>query len=229
MEEKRIFDLVLVKYGLFLVNCGNILVKSGRFIDFFGIDVQSLSWSACAGGEDKHPALAPCLLLGRQYHYGVDYSSRGTAISDLTASGPSRGTRISLCNTPFTSHCVSTPILRCLTLTTQPLELHTRWSLFGCTDLPAGPGGLRTQASVHGSELEELSSVLPPLPPTSPASPESQLPNCGRHPRKRWRDDLSVDLACGRNHFFPDFFRGKIQKNSKNTQILWGKCNLPGL
>ncbi len=39
MEEKRIFDLVLVKYSLFLVNCGNILVKSGRFLVFFGIDV----------------------------------------------------------------------------------------------------------------------------------------------------------------------------------------------
>ena len=39
MEEKRIFDLVLVKYGRFLVNCGNILVKSGRFLVFFGIDV----------------------------------------------------------------------------------------------------------------------------------------------------------------------------------------------
>ncbi len=39
MEEKRIFDLVLVKYGLFLVNCGNILVKCGRFLEIFGIDV----------------------------------------------------------------------------------------------------------------------------------------------------------------------------------------------
>ncbi len=39
MEEKRIIDLVLVKFGLFLVNCGNILVKSGRFLVFFGIDV----------------------------------------------------------------------------------------------------------------------------------------------------------------------------------------------
>ena len=40
MEEKRIFDLVLVKFGRFLVNCGNILVKSGRFLVFFGIDVK---------------------------------------------------------------------------------------------------------------------------------------------------------------------------------------------
>ena len=40
MEEKRIFDLVLVKYGLFLVNCGNILVKCGRFVEIFGIDVN---------------------------------------------------------------------------------------------------------------------------------------------------------------------------------------------
>ncbi len=39
MEEKRIFDLVLVKFGRFLVNCGNILVKSVFFIVFFGIDV----------------------------------------------------------------------------------------------------------------------------------------------------------------------------------------------
>jgi hypothetical protein len=43
MEEKRIFDLVLVKYGRFLVNCGNILVKSGRFLVFFGIDVPARS------------------------------------------------------------------------------------------------------------------------------------------------------------------------------------------
>ncbi len=42
MEEKRIFDLVLVKFGLFLVNCGDILVKSGRFLVFFGIDVAAL-------------------------------------------------------------------------------------------------------------------------------------------------------------------------------------------
>ncbi len=42
MEEKRIFDLVLVKFGLFLVNCGDILVKSGRFLVFFGIDVIRL-------------------------------------------------------------------------------------------------------------------------------------------------------------------------------------------
>ena len=42
MEEKRIFDLVLVKFGRFLVNCGNILVKSGFFLVFFGIDVQNL-------------------------------------------------------------------------------------------------------------------------------------------------------------------------------------------
>ncbi len=41
MEEKRIFDLVLVKYDLFLVNCGNILVKCGRFLEIFGIDVTS--------------------------------------------------------------------------------------------------------------------------------------------------------------------------------------------
>ncbi len=41
MEEKRIFDLVLVKFGRFLVNCGNILVKSGFFLVFFGIDVSS--------------------------------------------------------------------------------------------------------------------------------------------------------------------------------------------
>ena len=40
MEEKRIFDLVLVKFGRFLVNSGNILVKSGRFLVFFGIDVD---------------------------------------------------------------------------------------------------------------------------------------------------------------------------------------------
>ncbi len=40
MEQKRIFDLVLVQYGRFLVNCGNILVKSGRFLVFFGIDVN---------------------------------------------------------------------------------------------------------------------------------------------------------------------------------------------
>ena len=40
MEEKRIFDLVLVKFGGFLVNCGNILVKSGFFLVFFGIDVR---------------------------------------------------------------------------------------------------------------------------------------------------------------------------------------------
>ncbi len=39
MEEYRIFDLVLVKYGRFLVNSGNILVKCGRFLVFFGIDV----------------------------------------------------------------------------------------------------------------------------------------------------------------------------------------------
>ena len=43
MEEKRIFDLVLVKYGLFLVNCGNILVKCGRFLEIFGIDVAYVS------------------------------------------------------------------------------------------------------------------------------------------------------------------------------------------
>ena len=43
MEEKRIFDLVLVKYGLFLVNCGNILVKCGRFLEFFGIDVSKMT------------------------------------------------------------------------------------------------------------------------------------------------------------------------------------------
>jgi hypothetical protein len=41
MEEKRIIDLVLVKYGRFLVNCGHILVKSGRFLVFFGIDVMT--------------------------------------------------------------------------------------------------------------------------------------------------------------------------------------------
>ena len=46
MEEKRIFDLVLVKYGRFLVNCGNILVKSGFFLVFFGIDVLSLNHAA---------------------------------------------------------------------------------------------------------------------------------------------------------------------------------------
>jgi hypothetical protein len=46
MEEKRIFDLVLVKFGRFLVNCGNILVKSGRFLVFFGIDVAK--WHARA-------------------------------------------------------------------------------------------------------------------------------------------------------------------------------------
>ncbi len=40
MEENQIFDLVLVKFGLFLVDCGNILVKSGRFLVFFGIDVK---------------------------------------------------------------------------------------------------------------------------------------------------------------------------------------------
>jgi hypothetical protein len=33
MEENRIFDLVLVKYGRFLVNCGHILVKCGRFLE----------------------------------------------------------------------------------------------------------------------------------------------------------------------------------------------------
>ena len=43
MEEKRIFDLVLVKFGRFLVNCGNILVKSGFFLVFFGIDVARSS------------------------------------------------------------------------------------------------------------------------------------------------------------------------------------------
>ena len=43
MEEKRIFDLVLVKFGRFLVNSGNILVKSGRFLVFFGIDVISIA------------------------------------------------------------------------------------------------------------------------------------------------------------------------------------------
>ncbi len=42
MEEKRIFDLILVKFGRFLVNYGNILVKSGFFLVFFGIDVLSL-------------------------------------------------------------------------------------------------------------------------------------------------------------------------------------------
>ena len=48
MEEKRIFDLVLVKFGRFLVNCGNILVKSGFFLVFFGIDVQFLGlYSRC--------------------------------------------------------------------------------------------------------------------------------------------------------------------------------------
>ena len=42
MEEKRIFDLVLVKFGRFLVNCGHILVKSGYFLVFFGIDVNKI-------------------------------------------------------------------------------------------------------------------------------------------------------------------------------------------
>ncbi len=40
MEENRIFDLVLVKYGNFLVNFGHILVKCGRFLEIFGIDVM---------------------------------------------------------------------------------------------------------------------------------------------------------------------------------------------
>jgi hypothetical protein len=40
MEENRIFDLVLVKYGRILVNCGNNSVKCGRFLVFFGIDVS---------------------------------------------------------------------------------------------------------------------------------------------------------------------------------------------
>ena len=44
MEEKRIFDLVLVKFGRFLVNSGNILVKSGRFLVFFGIDVGAFTY-----------------------------------------------------------------------------------------------------------------------------------------------------------------------------------------
>ena len=50
MEEKRIFDLVLVKFGRLLVNCGNILVKSGFFLVFFGIDVLSATAGivACA-------------------------------------------------------------------------------------------------------------------------------------------------------------------------------------
>jgi hypothetical protein len=43
MEEKRIFDLVLVKFGRLLVNCGNILVKSGFFLVFFGIDVYNFT------------------------------------------------------------------------------------------------------------------------------------------------------------------------------------------
>ena len=51
MEEKRIFDLVLVKYGRFLVNCGNILVKSGFFLVFFGIDVAQLLWENQLGAR----------------------------------------------------------------------------------------------------------------------------------------------------------------------------------
>ena len=45
MEEKRIFDLVLVKFGRFLVNCGNILVKCGHFLEIFGIDVYNVAKS----------------------------------------------------------------------------------------------------------------------------------------------------------------------------------------
>ncbi len=43
MEENRIFDLVLVKYGRFLVNCSHILVKCGRFLEIFGIDVITVT------------------------------------------------------------------------------------------------------------------------------------------------------------------------------------------
>ncbi len=39
MEHNRIFDLVIEKYGHFLVNFGHFLVKSGRFLGNFGIDV----------------------------------------------------------------------------------------------------------------------------------------------------------------------------------------------
>ncbi len=41
MEENRVFDLILVKYGHFLVNFGHVLVKCGRFLEFFSIDVGS--------------------------------------------------------------------------------------------------------------------------------------------------------------------------------------------
>jgi hypothetical protein len=42
MEENRIFNLVLVKYGHFSVNCGHFLVKCGRFLEIFGLDVYVL-------------------------------------------------------------------------------------------------------------------------------------------------------------------------------------------
>jgi hypothetical protein len=62
MEENRIFDLVLVKYGRFLVNYGHILVKCGRFLEIFGIDV----WAAGPGLAPDHwqaccPAIHPSM------------------------------------------------------------------------------------------------------------------------------------------------------------------------
>jgi hypothetical protein len=64
MEENRILDLVLVKYGHFLVNCGHILVKCGRILEIFGIDVQGLTFvgktfdseSSSSSGEIRRAA-----------------------------------------------------------------------------------------------------------------------------------------------------------------------------
>ncbi len=62
MEEKRIFDLVLVKYGRFLVNCGQILVKCGRFLEIFGI--ESIDVRSSPGGMPSRPI--PSLPAGGQ-------------------------------------------------------------------------------------------------------------------------------------------------------------------
>jgi hypothetical protein len=73
MEEKRIFDLVLVKYGRFLVNCGNILVKCGRFLEIFGIDVGSLG--SVRKGIEKGGEVGKLAVSRKFWHFRISMNN----------------------------------------------------------------------------------------------------------------------------------------------------------
>jgi hypothetical protein len=79
MEENRIFDLVLVKYGYILVIYGHFLVKCGRSLEIFGIDVLYLLSDTgrictCRSADDDNTVAGAPRLERQQQHRQHSYT-----------------------------------------------------------------------------------------------------------------------------------------------------------